>query len=294
MKIQRVKFMATDNAELNGILYLPDVNTNRVIISIHGMSSNCFKAREDIISEVATNNNIAYLCFNNRGYELVTYVKKIKGEEEIKEYSGTTYEDVLDSYYDICGAINKALELGFSEIYLQGHSLGCTKIVYTYNRLLKENNNLLKCVKSIILLSLIDIVDTQKFDLKGEYDKMLEIAEQMEKEGKKNELMPKEAFIHPMSVKTYLRYFKYNEDINFAQYSNLEYDYEDLNNIKIPLFLRWGNVHEMVIQPLDELVSMLKKKIKNNKLDINYIDGADHGYWKKEYELANQIVSFLN
>ena len=105
--------------------------------------------------------------------------------------------------------------------------------------------------------------------------------------------MPLGSFDHPISVKTYLRYFKYNEKIDFAKFSDKNYDFKELNNIQIPLFLRWGNVHELVIQNLDELVSFLKSKIKNDKLDIGYIDGADHGYTGKEEMLAKQIIQFI-
>ena len=37
----------------------------------------------------------------------------------------------------------------------------------------------------------------------------------------------------------------------------------------------------------------LKGKIKNDKLDIGYIDGADHSYTGKEEILANEIQNFL-
>ena len=49
-------------------------------------------------------------------------------------------------------------ELGYENIYLQGHSLGCTKIVYTYNELVDEEEyDVLSNIKGVILLSLIDI-----------------------------------------------------------------------------------------------------------------------------------------
>lgn len=184
------------------------------------------------------------------------------------------------------------MKFGYTEIYVQGHSLGCTKTVYTYNKLKQENN--ISNIKGIILLSLVDIPDCQKYDLGNKYDKMMEYAENKEKEGKLNELMPEESFDHPISVKSYLRYFKYNKDIDFARFSDKNYDFKELNNIEVPLFLRWGNVHELVIQDLDELVNFLKSKIQNNKLDIGYIDGADHGYTGKEELLSNQIIKFIN
>lgn len=287
--LERIYFNTEDGIELVGLLEKPEIKTNRVVISIHGMQSNCLKKREDILSKDISKAGIAYFAFNNRGYELMTYTKKTNGKKHLN--GGSVYEDVLDGYYDIKAAINKMIELGFDEIYLQGHSLGCTKIVYGYNKLKQENN--IQNVKGIILLSLVDIPECQKYDLGDKYNEIMDYAEAKEKEGKLQELMPIESFDHPISVKTYLRYFKYNKEIDFAKFSDEDYDFKELNNIEIPLFLRWGNIHELVIQDLDELVKSLKVKINNDKLDIDYINGADHGYSGKEEELAKQIIDFI-
>ena len=115
----------------------------------------------------------------------------------------------------------------------------------------------------------------------------------MKKENMENELMPKESFIHPISVKTFLRYAINNNDIDFARYSDKEYNFKELNNIKTPLFMRWGNNREMILQKADELCNMLKDKIKNENLDIGFIEGADHSYTQKEEILAEQIKNFL-
>ena len=135
--------------------------------------------------------------------------------------------------------------------------------------------------------------DCQKYDLGDKYKEMFEYAENKEKEGKLDELMPKESFEHPISIKSYLRYFKYNSEIDFARFSDEEYDYKEINNIEIPLFLRWGNKYDLVIQNLDELIKMLKQKIQNKKLDIGYIDGADHGYTDREEILSKEIKQFI-
>lgn len=288
--LERIYFEASDKTELVGLLEKPEKTTNKVVISIHGMQSNCLKQRETILSNKITEAGIAYFAFNNRGHELMTYTRKAEGKKILD--GGSVYEDVLDGYYDIKGAIDKMLELGYTDIYLQGHSLGCTKIVYTYNKLKKENDYV-QNIKGIILLSLVDIPECQKYDLGDKYDKMMEYAENKENEGKTSDLMPIEAFDHPISVKSYLRYFKYNEEIDFARYSDKTYIFPELNNIGVPLFMRWGNVYELVIQDLNELVKVLKERIKNPKLDVDYIDGADHGYTGKEELLAKQIINFI-
>ena len=287
--LERVYFNTEDEIELVGLLERPTDPTKRVVISVHGMQSNCLKRREDILSKEISNAGVAYFAFNNRGAELMTYTRKTTGEKILN--GGSVYEDVLDGYYDIKGAINKMLELGYTDIYLQGHSLGCTKIVYTYNKLKNENN--VKSIKGIMLLSLVDIPDCQKYDLGDKYMKMMEYAENKEKEGKLNDLMPIESFDHPICVRSYLRYFKYNKDIDFARFWDKDYNFKELNNIQIPLFLRWGNVHDLVLQNLSNLIEILKSKIQNEKLDIGYIDGADHGYTGKEETLAKEIISFI-
>ena len=38
---------------------------------------------------------------------------------------------------------------------------------------------------------------------------------------------------------------------------------------------------------------MVDNIIENNNKDINYIDGADHGYHGKEEILAKQIIEFI-
>ena len=289
--LEKIYFNLEDNVELVGLLYKPERETKEVVISVYGMQSNCVKKREDILAKVINKAGIAYFAFNNRGTEIACYTKKVDGRKVLD--GGSAYEDVLDCYYDIKGAIDKMVELGYTKIHLQGHSLGCTKIVYAYNKLKEENYKNLELIKSVILLSLVDIPDLQKYDLGEEkYNKMLELAIKKEAEGKEMDLMPYDSFDHPISVKTYLRYYRDNKEIDFARFADKEYSYPEINNIKIPLFLRWGE-DDLVIQDLNELIEILKVKIKNEKLDIGYIKDTDHGYTKKEEELGNEIVKFI-
>ena len=290
--MEKIDFIATDGIELSGILYRGKEKTDKTILAVHGMTSNCFKKRDDVIAKKANEEGIDYFCFNNRGSEIIKYIsKKIEGKKE-KNLAGTAYEDVLEGYEDIIGAILKLKELGYSDIYLQGHSLGSTKVVYTYNELKEEEADILSCIKGVILLSLIDIPMAVKFYLGKNYETFLKLAEEREQKGV-NDLMPKNAFIHPISVKTFLRYVRDNKDIDFARYGN-DNQLEKLNNIEIPLFMRWGNDNEMIAQKAEELVTILNNIITNPNKDIDYIDGANHGYDGKEEILAEEIIKFVN
>ena len=282
-----IKFNATDGIILDGYLNKCQENTNSILIQVHGMTSNCFKNRDKMISSKVEELNIDTLCFNNRGSEIIKYCPKENGEKVLQ---GTAYEDVEECFYDIVRAIQFAVNLGYKNIYLQGHSLGSTKVVYTYNKMLKENNYYLKYIKAIMLLSLVDIPDIiNTFTPK----KFVNLANVKEKENKLDELMPMETSIHPFSVKTFLRYIKYYENINFAQYNNENYNYEELNNINVPLYMRWGTEQELIKQNVNYLVNTLKNKLNNKYFDIGYIDGANHSYYGKEDVLASEICGFL-
>lgn len=223
---------------------------------------------------------------------MTKYIQKNIENQKEKKLGGTTYEDVLESYEDIVGALLKLKELGYQDIYLQGHSLGCTKIVYTYQELKEEKDAILENIKGIILLSLIDIPGTLQVYLGEKFINYLKMAEEKEKEGKLLELMPKEAFIHPVSVKTFLRYARDNQEIDFAQFGK-DTELKKLNNIEVPLFMRWGNVKEMILQEADELIDIMNNTITNPQKDIDYIDGANHSYEGKEVKLAEQILAFI-
>ena len=286
--MERVDFVALDGVELNGILYKSKEKTKDVILAVHGMTSNCFKKRDTLISKEANKNNIDYFCFNNRGSELVRYLSK----ENEKILGGTSFEDVLEGYEDIIGAILKLKELKYENIYLQGHSLGCTKILYAYSQLKEEESDLLENIKGIILLSLVDIPTSLHVYLKERFDETVQIAEEKIQQGNIIEFMPKNSFIHPISPKTFLRYAKNNQDIDFI---NIEKDpsLEKLNNIDIPFFMRWGTENDMIIMSAPEYVRIVRESLQGKNCDIDYIQGADHGYHNKEKELAEQIMEFI-
>ena len=286
MSVEIVKFNAIDGIHLDGILYKCDSKSKKVLIQVHGMTSNCFKDRDRIIAQRVKEIGIDVLDFNNRGSDVVRYIKN----DNVTLLAGMAYEKVEDCYFDIVGAIEFALSLGYEEIYLQGHSLGSTKVVYTYNKLQKENSKLLNNIKGVILLSLVDIAGLIKSEAGDEF---IKIAEEKANRGELMDLMPFKCFIHPISVKSFLQYTKHNENFDFARYSKSDDNFEVLNSIKCPIFMRWGNVNELIKQDAKDLAEFMNKKITNSNKNISYINGADHSYHGKTEQLAEEIKQFL-
>ena len=87
--MEKIDFIATDGIELSGILYRGKEISKKIILAVHGMTSNCFKKRDDVIAKKANEEGIDYFCFNNRGSEIIKYIsKKIEGKKE-KNLAGT-------------------------------------------------------------------------------------------------------------------------------------------------------------------------------------------------------------
>lgn len=286
METEIVSFQAKDGILLDGILVKNDEAKNKILIQIHGMTSNCFKNRDKTIATEVCKIPVDVLRFNNRGSEIIRYIDNGKQ----KRLGGMAYEDVEESYFDIVGAIEYALQLGYQTIYLQGHSLGCTKVVYTYHKMIQENNELISKIKGIILLSMVDIPGMVSSGITPE---MVHFAEEKEKKRELMDLMPSGSFIHPISVKSYLKYIKYYENFDFAQFGNENCVFQELNEIQCPLMMRWGNINELIKQDARELSDFMNQKITQDHKNISYIDGADHGYHGKETILAKEIQLFL-
>ena len=115
MNIQIAHFKSEDKINLTGIIYRNEKETDKILISVHGMVSNCLKRRDEEIANKIGNIGIDLLAFNNRGHDIANYTKKPNGEKVI---SGTAFEDAEDGYYDIVGAIKYALEKGYKEIVI--------------------------------------------------------------------------------------------------------------------------------------------------------------------------------
>ena len=58
MNLQKVFFETEDGVELSGLLHTNGMKTDKIVISVHGMQSNCMKKRDDILAKNITNENI--------------------------------------------------------------------------------------------------------------------------------------------------------------------------------------------------------------------------------------------
>ena len=293
LDVKIVRFKTDDGVYLNGFLKYNQNASKKVIIAIHGMACSCFSKREAQLSEQAITCGIDSFIFNNRGSEIIKYLEKSKSTTSDDIVGGSSCENIYESCYDIKAAINLMLSMGYEEIYLCGHSLGATKVVYSYYKFVQENEKFLDNIKAVMLLSFVDVNSIFRICAGNTFDEYVKFAIEKKNQNKEMEMMPRECFLYPVSVKTFLIYIQDNEKLDIARYSQNDYDYKELNSIKSPLFMRWGANNELIEQTPDEVIDIIKHKVKNEKLDIGVIENTDHFYRKKEKDLAKEILDFI-
>ena len=89
-----INFLATDGINLTGILYNINNKNDKVILAIHGMSSNCFKERDTIIADNKELNNRVKELENEYKEKTTTLDTKFdnRKRELEKEFKEKTYD----------------------------------------------------------------------------------------------------------------------------------------------------------------------------------------------------------
>lgn len=284
MNQELVRINSIDEIEQPGILYTPNKNTTKIVIHVHGLNGNFYENRFiDILAKSYTDKNYAFLTFNNRGKDFITEL--LKGNDFT--ILGGSLERFKDCILDIEGVINWVKSKGYKEIILEGHSYGCNKALYYYNK--KKDNS----IKKIILLAPCDIpAEGEKFLSEEEYNKAKENSTRLVQENKENELIDFSVMANgKIAAGTYYHDFLPNGETDFIRYRDgINEKSEILNSIDIPTLVIFGNVDECVLtQPIDIVKGYLKNNISNCNIQI--IEGADHSYTNRYKELGNIIIN---
>lgn len=282
MKQELVRMKSIDNIEMVGILYQPEEKSNKIVIHIHGLCGNFYENRFlDGLAKTYTNKGISFLTFNNRGTNFISEL--LKGNDF--EVIGGCYEKFIDCLLDIEGAINFAKEKEYTDIILEGHSYGCNKVIYYYNK--KKDSSITK----IVLLAPCDIPqECVKWLSEEELEKAKQESTRLVNEGKGNELIDFSVNANgKIAASTYYNDFLPNGESDFIKYvDGINGKSKVLNDIDIPVLVVFGDADECVLtQPIDIVKQYLKNNIKN--CDIQIINGADHSYTDKYQELSKTI-----
>jgi pimeloyl-ACP methyl ester carboxylesterase len=147
MNVSFIRFKATDEVELQG--WLSQLSGDTAVLHMHGMSGNGYENYFlDNLREMYSKHSVTFFSIDNRGRGVITDFRQGEGTKQ----GGSCFELIEESVHDIAGAIEYLKNLGKTKIILQGHSLGCIKVV---NYLLEKGQS---DIQAAILIAPTDMV----------------------------------------------------------------------------------------------------------------------------------------
>jgi len=290
MKTSFKRIQTTDGLELVGLLYEPEVKTEKILVHVHGMQGNFYENRFlDAISEKLTSKGIAFFTFNNRGCEVIKdLTQTVDGKKKFTRI-GNAYEKFEECILDIDAAVTSASTWGFSNIHLSGHSLGCPKVVY-YLSETKDTR-----INSVLLLSPSDMVGLVKANPER-YAMDIKEAHEMVAAGKGEEFMGRQVWDeYPISAASYLSLFAEDGKVALLNFHNHEDTLPALSNIEAAIFVTLGRKDDCLVVPIEETLERITKAAKKSRrVETKILGDANHGYIGDEQNLADAIYEWIS
>ena len=289
MQVDFIRFQASDTVELQG--WLSNEPGDVAVVHIHGMSGNGYENHFlDDLRELYSRKGISFLTFNNRGTGIINsfwQAGKVDQWGEGTKEGGSCFELFDESIHDIQGAIDYLKTLGKTKFILEGHSLGCTKVV---NFMLTQPTD---DIEKVILLAPTDMTGWANTEPK--HQEYLKRAKQLLAEGKGKELVGAQCWMDktPLSAQTYPTICEAGSSADI--YGEREGGVL-LGKVEKPMLIVYGD-EDIGITHIDgSLDKYLERtnKIKNQNTIISTIKGASHSYKDHEQELTEAIQVFVS
>ena len=289
MKTTFVDFTATDGVKLQGLLFEPAKRCKTIIVHIHGMAGSFYENTFiPIMAKYYSDNDLAFLAFNNRGHDYIADIVKFTPEGCEYILGGAAYETIEESIFDIEGAMSFVEELGYERIILQGHSSGANKIVFSYSR--KPLDAI-----GVILLSPCDDIGLHIDEVGDKRYEFMQLANTLVNNGTPDALMPENTyFSYLLSARTYKECFYEGSVLDAFPYRDDSAEFSMFGKVTAPLFVTFGTDGDYLLQSPETAQKMLmQKKSSRATLKFEVIEGASHSYTGKEAVLAEKIIEWI-
>lgn len=288
IKVSLHKPYSTDGIELDSLLFEPINPTNKIIIHIHGKEGHFIQNHfVTVMGNAYPRYDYAFLTFNNRGHDYMADLIKKTSTGYIWEKGGAMFDTIEESVFDLDGVIKYVSQLGYTDITLQGHSLGPHKICYYVSQVSTPK------ISRIILLSTSDILYLLNTQV-PEWQKYSRVAKQMIDEGKSLDLMPIKLWSNcPVSAKTFWNFTKPDSECFVFNFSQPKMEFRNFNKVSLPiLVINPEEDFSQKVSPL-EINQMLKERTCSNHFQALIQLDTVHNFLGKEEDLVIKITNWL-
>lgn len=277
--MKKVQTKKMHNKYFHGLISQPENSIkSKIIIHIHGLAGSYVEHNlyRDMHSYYPAN-GICFLAVEHSG----------SGE---KAASVERFEDCVD---DIFAWVKYAKNLGYSEIWLQSHSLGTPKAAYYMNQVAQND------VTGLIFLSpseMIGLVHDPVGQL--DYDVIYPEAMQLIQGGKPNQILSHKLWgTVKLSAGTFLNLFENNSNTAVFNYAYPNHDWVVVNNLKVPVLAITGTRDDGIVTVMDAHIAMdkLKLELKNSpRVKTIVYENAEHDFVGYEKNIVKDVVNFVH
>lgn len=290
MKIVKTKNKSGTN--FYGLISTPETSTNKIIIHIHGMSGSItINGFYPLMHEEYTKAGFAFLVGEHSGTGSVTEFGN-ESEAVGTKIIGNAFEKFEDSVDDIDAWVNFAKDLGYTEIWLQSHSLGCSKTSY-YVAIKKPES-----VRGLLLISPADMVGLVHYpEGQKEHDVLFPEATKLVSEGKGKQLLSNLLWgENYLSADTYLNFFGEGSNLAVFNFNDDNLGWDTVNAINVPVLAFTGTKDDAIVPIMDPKLAMekLEKELKNSpKIVTKVYENCTHSFDGFEKEVVKDVLEFV-
>lgn len=280
MLVDLMNVTTSDGIRLDGIFFQPAREMSRqgpvdAVLLIHGSRGNFYTRSTTAMAEDLRAKGYACLAMNTAAHDTV-WVNGTDGR-----YYGNAF-DILDRCrLDLRAGIDYLWGLGYRHIALLGHSMGAVRVAY-YAATEKDDR-----VATVIPISPVRLSYSYYMASKDarEFQGIINRADQLEAEGKANELMMDVRFpiLQPFSAASYLDKHGPAERYNLVTLAP---------NIRIPMFVVAGSL-ETHTRLRDIARDMALAAVNSPKAEYLVIEGGDHSLNNRRKECSAAVLNWL-
>ncbi len=262
-------------------LWFGPKKVKRVVIFVHGLGGSAFsmaRVLDGIVSK-----DTAVLSFNNRGFEMVTVLRRKDSE---KERGGAAHEIFTDSLDDIQGAVNFAWRQGVRDVFLAGHSTGCQKSVYWGYKKGKG-------VKGIILFAPISDYEAELFRQgKKKFEQMTKRARALVAQRTPHELVSRSLWYEVLDAQRLVSLYTPHTPENVFPYGRQAQKPVALRSLKIPVLVLWAEKDEYADRAAKEIAQWFDANIRSRHRVV-VVPKVGHGFKGGERIVAREVNEFI-
>ena len=284
-----IEIVTKDKLIHQGILHRPKKPTKKAILWVHGLTSRFYgdPLLMGIFADLCEKHDVAFASINNRGHDIITNIRKIDTSKPggfARVTGGSGVEVFEECVLDIDAGISYLEGLGYTEVYIAGHSTGANKVCYYAGT--KSDPR----VAGVILAGPMSDRLSQQKD-KITYEKNFLAAKALVLAGRGERLQQSESFF-PITPRRALSLLTPNSPEDVFTYGDKDKPLAAFAKITKPMLVIFSGADESADRPIEAIKEVFDKVTRSKQYVSRIIAGASHSYTGKEKEFATLVVKW--